>query len=76
MTITVSNEGTMKRRVLDHLAKGNTLTASQASSRFGVKNFRALISHIRGTVEAYGNHEITAEPTATSTTRYGMVSFQ
>ena len=64
------------RRVTDYLSEGKTLTAAEANARFGVKNFRALISHIRGTVEAYGNHEITAEPTATSTTRYGMVSFQ
>jgi len=63
------------RRVTDYLSEGKTLTAAEAKARFGVQNFRALISHIRGTVEAYGNHEITAEPTSTSTSRYGMVSF-
>ena len=63
------------RRVTDYLSEGKTLTAAEAKARFGVKNFRATISHIKGTVEAYGNHEITSEPTATSTTRYGMVSF-
>lgn len=63
------------RRVTDYLSGGKTLTESEARSRFGVQNFRALISYIKDTVEAYGNHEITAEPTATSTTRYGMVSF-
>jgi hypothetical protein len=63
------------RRVTDYLSEGKTLTAAEAKARFGVKNFRATISHIKGTVEAYGNHEITCEPTATSTSRYGMVSF-
>ena len=63
------------RRVTDYLSEGKTLTEAEARSRFGVQNFRALISHIKETVETYGNHEITAEPTATSTTRYGMVSF-
>ena len=63
------------RRVTDYLSEGKTLTEAEARSRFGVQNFRALISHIKDTVEFYGNHEITAEPTATSTTRYGMVSF-
>ena len=63
------------RRVTDYLSEGKTLTAAQARAQFGVQNFRALISHIRGTVEAYGNHEITAEPTSTSTARYGMVSY-
>jgi hypothetical protein len=63
------------RRVTDYLSEGKTLTAAEAKARFGVKNFRATISHIKGTVEAYGNHEITCEPTATSTARYGMVSY-
>lgn len=63
------------RRVTDYLSEGKTLTAAEAKARFGVQNFRATISHIKGTVEAYGNHEITCEPTATSTSRYGMVSF-
>jgi len=63
------------RRVTDYLAQGKTLTASEANARFGVQNFRALISHIKETVEAYDNHEIWSEPTATSTTRYGMDSY-
>ena len=65
--------GSKNRKVVDYLAKGGTLTAAQAKARFGVKNFRAQISDIKETVEAYGNWEITQEPTATSTTRYGMV---
>jgi len=67
--------GSKARRVTDYLSEGKTLTAAEAQARFGVKNFRAMISHIKETVEAYGNHEITSEPTATSTSRYGMVSF-
>ena len=62
------------RRVTDYLASGKTLTAGQARAKFGVQNFRALISYIRETVEAYGNHEIWSEPTATTTARYGMDS--
>jgi hypothetical protein len=62
------------RRVTDYLSEGKTLTAAEARARFGVKNFRALISHIRTTVEAYGNHEVWSEPTKTSTARYGMDS--
>jgi hypothetical protein len=68
-------EGSQARRVTDHLAKGKTLTAAQAKSRFGVKNLRALISHIGSTVEAYGNHTITSKETARGTTAYGMTSF-
>lgn len=64
------------RKIVDHLAAGNTLTAAQARARFGVKNLRALMSHIRDTVEAYGNHEIVTEDTKTSTTAYGMVSYK
>ena len=63
------------RRVTDYLSDGGTLTANQARARFGVQNFRALMSHIKETVEAYDNHEVWSEPTATSTSRYGMVSF-
>ena len=63
------------RRVTDYLSEGKTLTAAEANSRFGVQNFRALISHIKGTVEAYGNHEDWSEPSLTSTTRYGMDSY-
>ena len=63
------------RRVTDFLSNGGTLTANQARAKFGVQNFRALISHIKSTVEAYDNHEIWSEPTATTTSRYGMDSY-
>ena len=69
----VSNEGTKKRRVLDFLAAGNTLTAGQAKSRFNVGNMRATISDIKSQVEAFGNWEIVSEETATGKTRYSMV---
>ena len=72
MTITVSNEGTMKRRVLDHLSKGNTLSAAQASSKFGVKNFRALISNIKSQVEMYGNWSVYSDTNSKGSTMYGM----
>ena len=47
-----------RRRVLNYLASGKTLTGSQAASKFGVKNFRAMISDIRSQVEAFGNWEV------------------
>jgi hypothetical protein len=63
------------RKVVDYLASGRTLTAAQAAARFGVANLRATISDIKSVVEAYGNHEITTEETATGKTAYGMRSF-
>jgi len=63
---------TKKQRVINYLAKGNTLTAGQASSRFGVANMRATISDIRGQVERYGNWSVTSESTASGKTSYGM----
>tara|TARA_B100002019_G_C21156514_1_gene541002 strand:+ start:429 stop:689 length:261 start_codon:yes stop_codon:yes gene_type:complete len=67
-----SNEGTKKRRVMDYLASGKTLTAAQAKSRFNVGNMRACISDIKNTAEQYGNWEIFSVPTATTTSAYGM----
>ena len=68
----MSNTLTKKRRVMDYLAKGGTLTASQASSRFGVGNMRATISNIKEQVEAYGNWSVTTEDTPSGKTRYAM----
>ena len=63
---------TKKRRVMDYLAKGNTLTAGQASGRFGVGNVRATISSIKEQVEQYGNWEVHTGQSATGLTTYGM----
>ena len=71
-TICVSNEGTMKRRVMDYLASGKTLTENEARSRFGVGNFRAMISDIRRQAEKYGNWSVSTEPTRSGKTRYGL----
>jgi len=68
----MSNTVSKKRRVMDYLSKGNTLTASQAKSRFGVGNMRATISNIKSQVEAYGNWEVTSEDTPSGKTSYGM----
>ena len=68
----MSNTVSKKRRVMDFLAKGGTLTPSQARSRFGVGNMRATISNIKSQVEAYGNWEVVTNPTATGLTSYGM----
>ena len=66
--------GSKNRKVVDYVANGGSLTAAEARSRFGVQNFRSQISHIKETVEAYGNWEVTSEPTVTSTARYSRKS--
>ena len=68
----MSNTITKKRRVMDFLAKGNTLTAAQASSRFGVGNMRATISNIKEQVEQYGNWEVTSSQSPPGITKYDM----
>ena len=68
----MSNTVSKKRRVMDYLAKGNTLTASQAKSRFGVGNMRATMSNIKSQVEAYGNWSVTTNDTPSGKTSYGM----
>jgi hypothetical protein len=60
-----------RRRVLNYLASGKTLTSAQAASKFGVKNFRAMISDIRSQVEAFGNWEVT-QTVRNGETVYGM----
>tara|TARA_Y100001937_G_scaffold119921_1_gene176368 strand:+ start:281 stop:574 length:294 start_codon:yes stop_codon:yes gene_type:complete len=61
-----------KRRVMDYLASGRTLTANEARSRFGVGNMRATMSNIKGQVEQYGNWEVTTSPSPSGITRYAM----
>ena len=68
----MSNTLTKKRRVMDYLAKGGTLTASQAKSRFGVANMRATMSNIKNQVEAYGNWTVTSDETPSGKVSYGM----
>ena len=68
----MSNTISKKQRVMNYLAKGGTLTAAQASSRFGVGNMRATISSIKEQVEQYGNWSITTSDTSTGKTSYGM----
>ena len=63
---------TKRRKVMNCLANGGSLTANEAKSRYGVGNLRATISSIRSQVEAYGNWEIVSESTATGKTRYFM----
>jgi hypothetical protein len=71
----MTRSNTIKRRIMDYLASGKTLTASEAQSRFGCANFRATISDIKSQVEAYGNWAIVTETTKTTgKNRYAMVS--
>lgn len=69
-----SNTSTLskKRRLLDHLAANNTITAAQASRRFGVANIRATMSDIRQQVEAYGNWRIVTGTNERGETVYAM----
>ena len=62
-----------KRKVLNYLASGKSLTAAQAMSRFGVRNLRATMSDIRDQVERYGNWQIMTEMTSNGHVRYSMV---
>ena len=61
-----------KRRVMDYLAAGNSLTAGQARGRFGVSNMRATISDIKSQVEKYGNWSVSTGSTKTGLTSYSM----
>ena len=61
-----------KRRVMDYLASGKSLTANEARSRFGVGNMRATMSNIKSQVEAYGNWEVTSSQSPSGITRYAM----
>ena len=68
----MSNTITKKRRVMDYLAAGNSLTAGQARGRFGVSNMRATISDIKSQVEKYGNWSVTKGSSKSGLTTYGM----
>ena len=68
----MTKRSTKKRRVLDHLTRGNDITSKQAYSRFGVKNLRALMSDIKGQVEAYGNWEVSTRELDNCATCYSM----
>ena len=68
----MSNTISKKRRVMDYLAAGNSLTAGQARGRFGVSNMRATISDIKSQVEKYGNWTVSTGSTKTGLTSYSM----
>ena len=68
----MSNTISKKRRVMDYLAAGNSLTAGQARGRFGVSNMRATISDIKSQVEKYGNWSVSRGSTKTGLTSYSM----
>ena len=68
----MSNTISKKRRVMDYLAAGNSLTAGQARGRFGVGNMRATISDIKSQVEKYGNWTVSTGSTKTGLTSYSM----
>ena len=61
---------TKKRKVINCLTSGKGLTSNEARSRFGVANFRAVMSDIRSQFEEYGNWKVTTEETTTGKSRY------
>ena len=61
---------TKKRKVINYLTSGKGLTSNEARSRFGVANFRAVMSDIRSQFEEYGNWKVTTEETTTGKSRY------
>ena len=65
---------TKKARLMNHLSKGNDITAKQAYSRFGVKNLRATMSNIKEQVEKYGNWEVTKDEARNGSIKYGINS--
>lgn len=69
---TSSRSITKRQRLLNHLSENNTITAAQASRRFGVANLRATMSDIRQQVEAYGNWRIVSGTNGRGETVYAM----
>lgn len=43
----MTNKTSKKDRVLTYLSKGNTITETQARTKFGLRNLRATISDLR-----------------------------
>lgn len=60
------------RQVINHLRSGKTLTSTQAETKFGVKNLRAMVSTIREQFERYGNWEVTTVQNSRGETVYSM----
>jgi hypothetical protein len=69
----MANSISKTRKVINYLANGKTITASEARARFGVKNLRATISYIRELVERHDNWQVETDISATGKTRYSMV---
>ena len=69
----MANTISKTRKVINYLANGKTITASEARARFGVKNLRATISNIRELVERHDNGQVETDISATGKTRYSMV---
>jgi hypothetical protein len=64
---------TKTRQVINYLASGKSLTSAQANSKFGVKNFRAMISSIRERVETHGNWIVESNTNSRGETVYSMI---
>jgi hypothetical protein len=69
----MANTISKTRKVINYLANGKTITASEARARFGVKNLRATMSNIRELVERHDNWQVETDISATGKTRYSMV---
>tara|TARA_R110000824_G_scaffold82343_1_gene206378 strand:- start:230 stop:499 length:270 start_codon:yes stop_codon:yes gene_type:complete len=68
----MSNTLTKKRRLINTLVAGNSITAGEAKSRYNIANIRAAMSDIKNQFEEYGNWQVNTETTSTGKTRYSM----
>jgi len=60
------------RQVINHLRSGKSLTRTQAESKFGVKNIRAMVSSIREQFERYGNWMLETDTNSRGETVYRL----
>lgn len=66
------NNVTQSEKVLSYLEKGNTLTARQARSRFGIQNLRARIFDLRTEGYAIVSEEIQFRDTGAYGVKYAL----
>lgn len=63
-----------KRQVINFLTTGSnrSLSQAQATSRFGVKNLRSVMTEIKYILEANGNWEVNEETNSRGMTTYSI----
>jgi len=63
---------TQAEKVINYLAKGNTLTSKQARSRFKIQNLRARISELRDDGYKIDSNQIVYRDTGAHGVAYGL----